>query len=210
MAPNTFAFRGPAPVVVPLRNAADDVVRLAAGAAEDDPSTFTSGDGVLAMPLPSPFALPALRKGDGVRPTTGGVAVRDKGGVGRLIEGLSHEEKKSSSGSPAGVEVPSVGPLLMTSVMTTSVGYSVASLADRFFSSSLYFVAAFDVYLVVGSLLLSAALPPFDWKNLVADSLPPTFITRSWSHCHWSRFVDRTKEIWTPRLRWFEEQSRHR
>lgn len=25
-----------------------------------------------------------------------------------------------------------------------------------------------------------------------------------------SRFVDRTKEMWTPRLRWFEEQSRHK
>ena len=25
-----------------------------------------------------------------------------------------------------------------------------------------------------------------------------------------SRFVERTKEMWTPRLRWLEEQSRHR
>jgi hypothetical protein len=25
-----------------------------------------------------------------------------------------------------------------------------------------------------------------------------------------SRLVDRTKEIWTPKLRWFEEQSRQR
>jgi hypothetical protein len=25
-----------------------------------------------------------------------------------------------------------------------------------------------------------------------------------------SRLVDRTKEMWTPILRWFEEQSRHR
>jgi hypothetical protein len=64
-----------------------------------------------------------LRKGEGVRPTTGGVAVRETGGVGRLMDGLSHEEKKSSSGSPAGVDVPSVGPLLMTSVITTSSGY---------------------------------------------------------------------------------------
>jgi hypothetical protein len=66
--------------------------------------------------------LPALRKGDGVRPTTGGVAVRETGGVGRLIDGLSQDEKKSSSGSPEGVEDPSVGPLLITSVITTSVG----------------------------------------------------------------------------------------
>lgn len=66
-----------------------------------------------------PFS-PGLRKGDGVRPTTGGVAVREMGGVGFLIEGLSQEEKKSSSGSPAGVDVPSG---MSPSVMTTSVGY---------------------------------------------------------------------------------------
>lgn len=64
------------------------------------------------------------------------------------------------------------------------MAYSAASLAARLFNSSLYFVAAFDWYLVLGSLLLSAAVPPFDWKYFVADSLPPTFITRSWSHCH--------------------------
>jgi hypothetical protein len=65
--------------------------------------------------------LPAVRKGEGVRPTTGGVAVRDTGGVGLLIAGLSQEEKKSSSGSPAGVEVPL--PSAPASVITTSVGY---------------------------------------------------------------------------------------
>lgn len=62
-----------------------------------------------------------MRKGDGVLPTTGGVAVRETGGVGFLIAGLSHEEKKSSSGSPAGVFVPS--PASVPSVMTTSSGY---------------------------------------------------------------------------------------
>lgn len=62
--------------------------------------------------------------------------------------------------------------------------YSWASRAARRLSSSLYLVAALDWYFVLGSLLLSAAVPPFCWKNLVADSLPPTFITRSWSHCH--------------------------
>lgn len=46
-------------------------------------------------------------------------------------------------------------------------------------SSSLYLVAAADVYFVFGSLLFRAAEPPLDWKNLVADSLPPTFIIRS-------------------------------
>jgi hypothetical protein len=91
-------------------------MRLWAGAAA---SELESGEGDLAMSLP--FA-PALRKGDGVRPTTGGVAVREAGGVGRLIVGLSQDEKKSSSGSPEGVEAPSVPPAT-ASVITTSVGY---------------------------------------------------------------------------------------
>jgi len=124
LAPKTFVFRGPAPVVAPLRKAADDVMRLdVGGGVEDAPSTLASGDEVLAMPFPLPFVLPALRKGDGVRPKTGGVVVREIGGVGRLMEGLSQEEKKSSSGSPAGVEDPSAGTLFNTSVMTTSLGY---------------------------------------------------------------------------------------
>jgi hypothetical protein len=38
--------------------------------------------------------------------------------------------------------------------------------------------------LTLTSLLASAADPPCDWKYLVADSFPPTFITRSCSHCH--------------------------
>ena len=59
------------------------------------------------------------------------------------------------------------------------MSYSVASFADLLLSSSLYFVAAFEVYLVVGSLLFKAAVPPFDWKNFVADSLPPTFMIRN-------------------------------
>lgn len=70
-----------------------------------------------------PFAFaPAFRKGDPVRLTTGGVPVRDGGLLGRLIEGLSHEEKKSSSGSPAGVFEPSDGVPAGISVMTTSSG----------------------------------------------------------------------------------------
>jgi hypothetical protein len=106
-------------VVVPLRRAAEVVVRLAAGGVLA-PSTLTSGDGDLAIPLPF---VPALRNGDGARPTTGGVAVREIGGVGRLIEGLSHDEKKSSSGSPAGVDVPSAFVAAVASVITTSSGY---------------------------------------------------------------------------------------
>lgn len=115
-----FALRGPEPVVAVFRNVADEVVRLAIGAAE--PSVFDKGEAVLAIPLPAALA-PALRNGDGVRPTTGGVAVREIGGVGRLIDGLSQEEKKSSSGSPAGVELPSPASALAESVITTSVGY---------------------------------------------------------------------------------------
>jgi len=103
-------------LLVPFRSAADEVIRLEVAGAEEEPSTLASGEADRAMPLP--FPLPALRNGEGVRPTTGGVAVREMGGVGRLIAGLSHDEKKSS-GSPEGVEVPSVGPLLITSVICT-------------------------------------------------------------------------------------------
>jgi len=54
---------------------------------------------------------------------TGGVAVLDGGLLGRLIEGLSHDEKKSSPGSPAGVESPALLEGAMISVMMTSLGY---------------------------------------------------------------------------------------
>jgi hypothetical protein len=66
---------------------------------------------------------PAFRKGELVRLTTGGVPVREGGLLGRLIEGLSHDEKKSSSWSPAGVPEPSEGVPAGMSVMTTSLGY---------------------------------------------------------------------------------------
>lgn len=65
--------------------------------------------------------VPAFRKGDPVRLTTGGVPVREGGLLGRLMDGLSQEEKKSSSVS-AGVLEPSGVPA-GTSVMTTSSGY---------------------------------------------------------------------------------------
>ena len=55
---------------------------------------------------PLPFA-PALKKGEAVRLAFAGVPVREGGLLGRLIAGLSHEEKKSSEGSPAGVFAPS-------------------------------------------------------------------------------------------------------
>lgn len=67
--------------------------------------------------MPVPFA---GTKGEGVRPPmTGGVEVRDIGGVGFLMAGLSHEEKKSSSGSPAGVLDSAPTP----SLIMTSPGY---------------------------------------------------------------------------------------
>ena len=66
------------------------------------------------------MSLPALSSGEAVRPMMGGVEVREMGGVGFLMEGLSHEEKKSSSGSPAGV-LPAVAS--SPSLMTTSSGY---------------------------------------------------------------------------------------
>lgn len=187
LAPRMLAFLGP-PDGVDFRKAADVVTRLAAGF-DSAESVFDRGDAARGTSL-----LPALRNGDGVRPTTGGVAVRDKGGVGFLIVGLSQDEKKSSSGSPAGVELPSASrPSTITSsgylalwleiciytVGAFGMAYSSASRAARRFNSSLYLVAALDWYLVLGSLLFNAAVPPFCWKNLVADSLPPTFITRS-------------------------------
>lgn len=44
--------------------------------------------------------------------------------MGRLIDGLSQDEKKSSSSaSPAAVELPSFGVATIASVITTSSGY---------------------------------------------------------------------------------------
>jgi hypothetical protein len=93
-------------------------MRLAAGFGSVE-SVFDRGEATRGTSL-----LPALRKGDGVRPTTGGVAFRDTGGVGFLIVGLSQDEKKSSSGSPAGVELPS--PSRPSTI--TSSGYLILRL----------------------------------------------------------------------------------
>lgn len=138
----------------------------------------------------------ALRKGEPVRLPAAGVPVREGGLLGRLMVGLSQDEKKSSS-SPAGVLEPEVSGS-GTSVMTTSLGYLAGqraltwcggaaycflSTATRRVNSSLYLVAALELYLALGSLLFRAAVPPWDWKYFVADSLPPTFMMRSWSHC---------------------------
>ena len=56
-----------------------------------------------------------------MRLITGGVWVLDGGLLGRLIAGLSHDEKKSSLGS-AEAEVLSVGVVVAISVTTTSSG----------------------------------------------------------------------------------------
>ena len=87
---------------------------------EDSDSEPIRGDFGRAVPLP--FA-PGLRKGDAVRLSTGGVCVLEGGLLGRLIDGLSQDEKKSSLGSPAGVAVPSPDESATISVMTTSPGY---------------------------------------------------------------------------------------
>lgn len=89
----------PAPALV--RSAEEVVVRETGGVIPPE----VSGEEVRA-------ALLATR-GEDVRPMTGGVAVRDGGGVGRLMEGLSQEEKKSSSAS-LGVEASSP-PSMITS-----------------------------------------------------------------------------------------------
>lgn len=118
-APRTLVFRAP---VVPFFSAAECVIRLAAGL-DSAESVRERGEAVRAISFPVPFESPALRKGDGVRPITDGVPVRETGGVGFLMDGLSQEEKKSSSGSPAGVEAPSAAS---PSVMTTSPGNLLA------------------------------------------------------------------------------------
>lgn len=64
----------------------------------------------------------ALKKGDAVR-LMPGVLDREGGLLGVLIAGLSHEEKKSSLGSPAGVFVPVPSLSLPRSSTVTSSGY---------------------------------------------------------------------------------------
>ena len=196
-----LAFLGPA-AVGPFRTADEEVVRITTGGGTifSVDSAAAKGDGDFGRPAPdTPFWF-ADKNGEAVRATMGGVPVLDGGLLGCFIVGLSHEEKKSSFGSPTGVEVPLVVAAKYSSATTTSPGwlmlrqtvpqgsprwtYSCTSLAARRFSSSLYFVAALDVYFTFGSLLARAAVPPFDWKNLVADSFPPTFKIRSCSHCH--------------------------
>lgn len=113
-----FAFLGA--VVAAVLRMAEDVVRVVCGTCPPSLSAPTSGDFGRAVPLVLP---PGCRNGEAVRLMTGGVAVRDGGLLGRLIAGLSQDEKKSSPGSPVGVAVPAVLEGAMMSVMTTSSGY---------------------------------------------------------------------------------------
>ena len=108
-------FAPAAPVAAVLRIAEDDVVRIAVGAGRAFSASLAAsfvlddkGKGDFGRDC-VPLALPAERNGDAVRDTTGGVPLREGGLLGRLIVGLSQEEKKSSAGSLAGVDVPSAG-----------------------------------------------------------------------------------------------------
>jgi hypothetical protein len=101
---------------------ADDVVTVRGadvGADAAPPSVEEALSGDFGR---EPFWLPpALRNGDAVRLALDGVPVRDGGLLGRLMVGLSHEEKKSSPGSPAGVLVSLVASSATS--MTTVSGY---------------------------------------------------------------------------------------
>ncbi|KAL3706826.1 hypothetical protein TMatcc_007839 [Talaromyces marneffei ATCC 18224] len=94
-------------------------VRTATGGGDDVSSFSLAERGDLDL-APFPLA-PAFKNGEAVRLAFDGVPTRDGGLLGRLMAGLSQEEKKSSSGSPAGVAAPSLG-VPATSVTTTSPG----------------------------------------------------------------------------------------
>lgn len=83
------------------------------------PSVGFRGDFGRAVPLPLAFA---ERNGEAVRPTVDGVPVLEGGLLGLLIAGLSHDEKKSSAGSPAGVLVPEPPASSAASSRTTISG----------------------------------------------------------------------------------------
>lgn len=88
-APRTPVRRAEEAVPAPLVRSAEEVVVRDTGGVKPPE---VSGEVVRVASL-------LETRGEEVRPMTGGVAVRDGGGVGRLMEGLSHEEKKSSSAS---------------------------------------------------------------------------------------------------------------
>ena len=116
-----MVLRGPpVPAVAVLRIAGAETVPDVAGVdAEPVSDEAIRGDLGRAVPLP---LIPGFRNGDAVRLITGGVCVRDGGLLGRLMAGLSHDEKKSSAGSPTGVAVPSLDVENVESSTTTSSG----------------------------------------------------------------------------------------
>ena len=98
------------------------VVRTAVGAGKlFSASRAASGEGDLARVCELPLVF-VVKNGEAVRETTGGVPVLEGGLLGRLMAGLSQDEKKSSAGSPPGVEAPSEELITAASVMTTSSG----------------------------------------------------------------------------------------
>ena len=118
-----FPFLAP-PEVGPFLVAVEGLARMTAGGAEVlvDESVATRGDFGRAVAFALLFV--AERNGEAVRGALEGVPVLEGGLLGRLIVGLSQEEKKSSPlGSPTGVEVPSAAAVSESSVMTTSSGY---------------------------------------------------------------------------------------
>ena len=141
-----LAFRAPAApdaaveeVVAVLRRAEEEMVRgaeVCAGVVDVESAASPPGADGDEERAEEP---PGFRNGDAVRVT--GVALLDGGFEGRLMVGLSQLEKKSSEGSPWGVEVPSAKVGDVISVMTTSSGNSLASAAERRFNSSLYLPA---------------------------------------------------------------------
>lgn len=244
-APRTLALRGPEPPAAPvLRRAAELVMRLAAGFLASPSSDLERGEAERATSLAAPPG--ALRNGDGVRPE--GVPEREMGGVGRLMAGLSQEEKKSSSASSAGVAEPSSVP----SLMTTSPGFLSSHVSPFVFLAKFSSVSCrillgvsscppLQLVLVLGgsgglvlclgvlavkgsgaAILLEELCGRLVTANLHNTELIPLPFCRAAlvtifehlciciSRHVRSRFVERTKEMCTPRLRWFDEQSRQR
>src|SRR3954447_19514392 len=125
-----FARFGPVEIG-PFLTAEELVVRMAVGAGRlFSASGDARGEGDFELVVEFPLELEE-RKGDAVRETIGGVPVREGGLLGRFIVGLSHEEKKSSAGSPAGVDEPSVELATGTSVITTSSGNLQKTLEEQ-------------------------------------------------------------------------------
>ena len=102
-----------------------DGFRIAAVSTVRDPPSCESGSVLLSGDFERACATPlafAFRNGDAVRLPIGGVCVRDGGFDGRLMVGLSHEEKKSSPASD-GAELSSAGVETTTLFTTTSSGF---------------------------------------------------------------------------------------